>query len=217
MIFIGDVHGLFADYKELLKKLPGPSIQLGDMGIGFNPRLDNIFPIYVERHRWIRGNHDNPETCKKFQNYLGDFGYLKDENIFYVSGAWSIDRKFRTENVDWWKGEELDAATMDKVVKLYTEIKPRIMATHDCPSDILPYVTGHQNNHRTSTTTLFNHLFSIHKPEWWVFAHHHKSFDFTIDGTRFLVLGELRWAELPIKVDEEVSIIYNGNRFVEEQ
>lgn len=92
MFLIGDVHGKFDRYGEILTGLPC-SIQLGDMGIGFG--LDDLFPkADPTKHRFLRGNHDNPELCRRHPNYLGDFGF--EFGIFFISGAFSVDRHLRT-------------------------------------------------------------------------------------------------------------------------
>lgn len=124
MIVIGDVHGKIHQYLELLNSLPDEeaTFQLGDMGLGFKgvnlPKLE-------ERHRFIRGNHDDPAMCKEHPNYAGEFGadirediepsdvvlgtagYSADDitpypeapltqnGLFFIGGAFSIDWAWR--------------------------------------------------------------------------------------------------------------------------
>lgn len=193
MYFIGDVHGHFLDYNELVKKLPC-SIQLGDMGIGFKPY--ESFPVYSQ-HRWIRGNHDNPIACKGYSNYLGDFGYLEEEEIFFVSGGFSIDRMYRTEGINWWRDEELDVKAQAEVVKLYTKIKPRIVISHECPRDAIQYVgSKYIGIAPSSTAALLNHLWGIHSPQRWIFGHHHTTMDFEIDNVKFQAVNILDAVEI---------------------
>ena len=61
MLIIGDVHGKINEYLQLIKNRKH-SIQLGDFGVGF---VD--IPELPINHRFIRGNHDNPEllNCRR--------------------------------------------------------------------------------------------------------------------------------------------------------
>lgn len=135
MIFIGDVHGkteLLTEKlwsREFIGKL---AFQLGDMGIGFRGVRLREFPR--KHFLWIRGNHDNPAWCREHPNYAGDFGYLADEQLFYLGGAWSIDKDWRTPGESWWEDEELDYKDLDAAYQLYVKVKPRVVATHEAPS-----------------------------------------------------------------------------------
>ena len=197
MIFIGDVHGEFKRYKRLLKKLgASPSIQLGDMGLGFG--LDDQYKV-PEHHKFIRGNHDNPEVCAKQKTYLGDFGYLEEEGIFFVSGAWSPDFNERIEGVTWWQDEELSKRQADAVIDLYEKVKPKIVATHDCPEAVLPVMYRDRvRTFHTYTGQLFDALMSIYPPDVWVFAHHHKTHQFVVGSTKFYGLRILE----ALKIEE---------------
>lgn len=179
MNFIGDVHGKFNLYKKVISNLP-ESIQLGDMGIGFG--IDHLFPNNPP-HMFIRGNHDNPSLCNKLESHLGDFGIYKD--IFYFAGACSIDKARRTIGLDWWEDEELNYTQMTELVKLYESVKPSIVCSHEAPKCVFPEFRAN------STSNCMDYLIDLHKPDIWVFGHHHKSFDFKHNDIRFVGLNEL--------------------------
>jgi hypothetical protein len=186
MIFIGDVHAEFAAYAELIRWIGDyPSIQLGDMGIGFAPSAQLVIPSH---HRFIRGNHDDPQMCSKMPNYLGDFGYLPEHKIFFVSGAWSPDMYVRTEDVNWWPDEELDKASRRCALAQYKKVKPRIVVSHDCPLSVLHKMYDRRQVELSATAQLLDDMFEYHKPEAWVFAHHHRSMCFAVAGTSFYCL-----------------------------
>lgn len=186
ILLCGDIHGDWIDLQNILQKNRGIIIVLGDVGIGF-PTLDKNkssitrtnFECDPNKLKWIRGNHDNPEMCQSHINYLGDFGIFKD--IFFVSGAYSIDREFRTEGVDWWADEELSIEKGYKVLDLYSKTKPNIVISHDCPQSILKYI--HHQVISTRTGQLLDELLNIHKPKYWYFAHHHLSWEDNINNT----------------------------------
>ena len=187
--FVGDVHGLFIEYQELLEHLPAsdPVFQLGDMGIGFG--RDHLFPAMPQRF-FIRGNHDNPKKCKMTPGCLDDFGYLEDLGLFFISGAYSVDHVYRTEGQNWWPDEELSREQFGKAIDLYERVKPRIVISHDCPYEVLESIAGQP--FRTTTTSALSMMFAAHEPELWVFGHHHKTIQFKMDNTVFQALGELK-------------------------
>lgn len=204
LTLIGDIHGKFQEYYyPIISRLDKKrSIQVGDMGLGFPSTKDEVFTP-PRQHKFIRGNHDNPEVCRKHPNYLGDFGYIEKWDLFYVSGAWSIDRKYRIEGSTWWSEEELGMKDSNDALKLYMESKPRIMITHDCPEiakiNTLTHIHGENpNNIPTRTNQLFQAMFEFHKPSYWFFGHYHVSHLFQIHNTQFRCLGEGEEAEIDL-------------------
>jgi hypothetical protein len=137
MLFIGDNHGHVERYRKIIRGLPegAKSLQLGDFGLGF--KGVHHFPggsMARGWHKFIRGNHDSPEVCRKHPLYLGDYGYLEDEKLFYLGGAWSIDKDWRVPGISWWEDEELSYAELDSAYQLYVKSRPQIVATHEAPS-----------------------------------------------------------------------------------
>jgi predicted phosphodiesterase len=206
MILVGDVHGMLDTFrrrmKEMKKKFPDETvIQVGDLGLGF-PKSES--PVLPKHCKFIRGNHDNPAVCRIHPNYLGDFGAteIDGHSIFYVSGAWSIDRKDRTEGVSWWPDEELTIAELNTALDQYIATKPEIMITHDGPQQATTYILNRfmlSNNiaysERTPTTTRTGQalyaMFEAYQPKLWVFGHWHYSWIKRINGTVFMCLNEL--------------------------
>lgn len=203
---IGDVHGKFSQYRRILKNSP-PSIQVGDMGVGFlkwphgDPYQNPPFDLMVKgSHRFIRGNHDNPSACRRHSRWIED-GH--DENgIMFIGGALSVDRAWRIEGFDWWPDEELPVEALNILTDYYTELKPRIMITHDCPEEIAQEM-GRRSlriekldpRFASRTRQAFQSMWSAHSPELWVFGHWHHSADFTVNGTRFVCLAELEYRD----------------------
>lgn len=137
MWFIGDCHGKIKQYRTLIRAMPegAKSLQLGDMGVGFKGvHLMPVGSLLRGEHKFIRGNHDSPKACRGHKLYAGDFGYMPDEQLFFLGGAWSIDQNWRVEGVSWWRDEELSYAELDQAYQLYVKVRPRIVATHEAPS-----------------------------------------------------------------------------------
>jgi len=208
VIFIGDVHGKYKRYKGILRSSSGPTIQMGDMGVGFrkfphgeeggNP------PYYLMEpggHRFIRGNHDNPGACRKHSQWIED-GHV-EQGMMFIGGATSIDRAMRIEGYSWWPDEECSTEQLYALTDKFVETKPRVMVTHDCPQDVAVELFGlHYKQDLepggTRTRQAFQSMWSAHSPKLWVFGHWHQSRDIEIRGTRFVCLEELEARDLPI-------------------
>jgi hypothetical protein len=214
MIFIGDVHGKFdalldsMEYAGHGRESP-EFFQVGDMGLGFpgNPRPLVLPPNF----RFIRGNHDNPDVCRAHPNYAGDYGYDGKRDIFWCGGAWSIDATMRMQGVTWWPDEELSIEQLNDMLDRYISAKPRIVATHDCPDQFFrhlfnlgpilpndgPTAFG-RKLHPTRTGQALAAAWDAHKPELWIFGHHHRSVQKVLDGTRLVCLDELETLEVGV-------------------
>ncbi len=222
MWFIGDVHSQFDKYTWLVNDMPLPggrrgldaSLQLGDMGVGFParylmesdplPRDDEPLataakwtprdaPILSTNHRFIRGNHDSPAMCREHPCYLGEAGYVEALEMAYIGGGLSVDRDVRQEGFDWWAEEELPQKTLASVVERFGDWKPRIVASHECPSAAKPYVVCNFAKLGTLSRTerALQAMFRAHQPDVWVFGHHHFRAEVTIGRTRFVGLNEM--------------------------
>jgi hypothetical protein len=202
-IFIGDVHGHFDAYKRIIKQVKGTH-QVGDLGVGFKRQNGYGGERWYENppHALMtkqgatfnRGNHDNPGVCRKHSQCIPD-GTVKDDMMF-VGGAISIDRKYRTENYDWWPDEECTPEQFRLFRETMATVQPNCMVTHDCPRSIYPMLVSHHLKDRARTPDELEAMWQIHKPKVWIFGHHHKSFDAVVDGTRFVCLAELEVKEI---------------------
>ncbi len=196
MLIIGDIHGDIVKYGRLIKRSRS-SLQVGDLGLGFpdrdGARMTNLFRAWDaknhEHHKVLRGNHDNPNVFAGLKSYLGDWGYLPDQDLFFVSGAYSIDRQWRTAGLDWWPEEEMSMDKLQEVVEEFGRCKPRFMVTHDCPMVIYQFLCNHI--HHNNTAMALDLMFGLHQPEKWYFGHHHQTKEiFHPDGTIFRCLAE---------------------------
>jgi len=199
-VFVGDLHGDWRVLNQLLQHYKKAKIiQIGDLGLGFashfnvetgKPYYDGD-PELPDNFRFIRGNHDNPETCRQYPNYIGDYGFDQETNAFYISGAWSFDQAYRTQGLDWWVDEELSYQELQKAIDLYTEIKPNIVFSHTCPAIIAKtFLMNHKYEyHADRTEAALETMWKIHQPRLWLFGHWHRNFDKTVLNTRFFCLN----------------------------
>lgn len=192
MYIIGDLHGLKTEYSMILDRLPKAEIQsiaLGEIGFKKNHKWFKESE-YSKTNKILFGNHDYiPDINQPYS--LGRWTYLPEYKIFAVSGAKSLDKWNRTEGVSWFRDEELNVKECDECLKAYEEIKPQYVISHDCPMLVSERLFHYHNLIKTTTGTLLDEMFKIHKPEKWIFGHHHKSNRRNISGTEFVALKEL--------------------------
>lgn len=199
MRFIGDIHGKFDEYVNVASSA-NRSIQVGDFGIGFiNDRNEDINNFHASgNHRFIRGNHDDPTMCKNDM-----VGYIHDGTVengmMFVGGAWSIDKHYRTENIDWWADEECSYDELSNFVDAYIHIKPKIMITHDGPNIITKELAVPYGRANTKTGQALQSMFEIHQPKIWIFGHWHMNVDVQIGDTRFICLAELAHIDIDVE------------------
>ena len=213
--FIGDVHGLWNMYRDVIYRDMVDhnienSIQVGDLGMGFTSKgqwAPDSAAAFDKRfakgnHRFIRGNHDNPEEVKKSAHYIHDGFYETTDlgnTIMYVGGAWSIDWQWRTMGIDWWVDEELSMQELNLLIEQYKDIQPDIMITHTAPINIPGGPMGIKIfGSGARTEHALQEMLDAHRPKLWIFGHWHKNFDQVVDGTRFICLNELDFIDLEV-------------------
>lgn len=188
--FIGDIHGNMDEYNKIINASPYPSIQVGDMGVGFCDTNMIVENSNDNRHRFIRGNHDNPHLCKSLPNYISDgtVEHINGVSIYYIGGAFSIDRHAGTENIDWWADEELSYRDFQIIIDAYSVIKPDIMVTHDFPKSAAMKMFNKNHYHMVPniTSQAFDVMFGIHQPKYWIGGHWHMNKRVTYKKCKFV-------------------------------
>jgi hypothetical protein len=99
-------------------------------------------PELPPEHKFLRGNHDDPTLCRAHANYLGDYGYLPDDDLFCVSGAqtasWRVLGNSKYRNAD----EEMSDSVLNEMIASYTEMRPNIVISHTAPSEGAKEIRG---------------------------------------------------------------------------
>ena len=190
---IGDVHGKYDQYTQLIRDL-GPeshTIQLGDMGF----RYDHMASLDRTRHCFFKGNHDNYREESVYD--LGDYGEitLGGVTLFFVRGAYSIDRYMRREGIDWFPEEELTIDAGYDAISQWTKSDARTIITHDCPHEVLKFIYDYTSDIKvrppTRTGQLLNAILDARQPDLWVFGHHHRAATFRWGKCMFVGIPEL--------------------------
>lgn len=187
LLVVGDVHGKVNEYEKILKGHKSSSVQVGDFGFKTHHEW-HLKNVDCSQHRINFGNHDDYTYLNK-PHSLSDWSFGYESNLMTVRGAYSIDKAYRTENIDWWANEELSYQNMIHVIDCFKFHKPKIMITHDCPDYVRRYMFGIRD--KSLTTNGLQDMFEFHQPDLWIFGHHHRSKNEVINGTRFICLSEL--------------------------
>lgn len=190
---IGDVHGYYSQYLKLIQNVDY-SIQLGDFGFDYSC-LDKVDST---KHKILPGNHDNYEKLPV--HAIHPFGVLTIPiigDIFYIRGANSIDKIYRTPGISWWSQEQLTTKQGEDCIKLFQQIKPNFVISHDCPISIYPLVLKNPwCIKETWTAKVLEECLKYHQPKKWIFAHHHVKWSDKIGKTQFRCLNELEFMDL---------------------
>lgn len=213
--YIGDVHGKFDQYMEIVKDCEY-SIQLGDFGFGKEWTKLYYSGLDPVRHKVCSGNHDDMMAVQHSPHWLGDFGEfsLNGRDMFFVRGGLSIDRVYRIGEQlggsckSWWSSEELDFEFLYRAFLQYKEVKPEIMISHVAPISVKDHLVGSNKKPNTlqrygfdlgfeeNTSIMLDMCFRYHKPKLWLFGHYHNSMDKIINGCRCICLAELEYKDL---------------------
>ena len=189
----GDIHGkldIFKNQYYLYRDHVDLVVGLGDLG--FHEEYTKFNEIFKgeDRLKILQGNHDDP-SFRDSDLVFPAYGLItiKGFNVFYVSGAKSIDRQYRTAGYDWFPNEELTREEQEECIKLYEELSYThqidVMLSHDCPQSIMEKITEIGQD-RSSTRMLLQELYSINPPKYWVYGHHHYSSIYTESEVTFI-------------------------------
>jgi Icc-related predicted phosphoesterase len=157
-------------------------------------------PELPPEHKFIRGNHDDPKLCREHPNYLGDFGYLPDDELFFVSGAQTASWRVLGNSKYWYADEELSNSDLNEAIAMYKETRPKLVISHAAPSEsareILKDLNGSYflNKHgdvESRTSKALQEMFEAHQPSAWHFGHVHINREFLIRETKFRCLAEM--------------------------
>lgn len=184
-LFIWDVHGKLDVYSEILELYDWlSSIQVWDFWFK-KEHSWHLRNIDGTKHKINFWNHDDPSFLKS-PHSLWDASFV--DWIMSIRWADSIDKHLRTEWVDWWSEEELEYKFFLQLIEFAKHHKPRVIVSHDCPESVRERFFSIYDHSRTAQW--LQAIFDAHKPEYWIFWHHHKRVDGVVEGTRFIGLEE---------------------------
>lgn len=181
MVILSDVHCDWNRVEQVCRLYPNDTVlQLGDLGIGFL-RTEFVLNNTPKNLRFFVGNHDNRTLASTMPACLGDFGSF--ENIFFVSGANSIDRLQRLEGKDWWANEELSYGQASACLDAWEASDKDTIVSHDTTQSFVEKFCLIYD--RCLTRTLLQNMIEIRKPKMVIFGHHHKRYEVDHDDIQY--------------------------------
>ena len=208
---IGDLH-CCDGYKT--KMTPG-SIQLGDLClIGYKDKFSfnkHFQKRYGKGNRYfIGGNHDYFPVLKPDFMQLQEVaenliyiprGYVSGKTLF-IGGGDSIDKDIRTPGVDWFPEEAMSPKQFDRIMNIDQDIE--VIISHDCPGRIVSWIKDYVSPGSSCFRSGLDHIFEKFHPDLWIFAHHHKTVDETIDHCRFVCVDTARSVKFEVPIDYDI-------------
>ena len=196
----GDVHypidaDKLADANDVLSE-NDILVVMGDMGIVWydetisNHRIKELSNIIKYKLLFIDGNHEHHPLLNSYpvktayggkihrisDNILhmmrGEKYNIEGKNILVFGGAWSIDKIYRKDGVDWFKEEEFNHTESENCLDHINELKEYdYIFTHDAPDNIAKTLCQYYQS--TSTSKFLNEIQDIVSFDRWYFGHYH--------------------------------------------
>jgi len=227
-LVIGDLHGQVEVLHKILRERPCVEevMVAGDFGLGFDQKLDDQYrrlgDIIIRKGlphvSFIRGNHDNPQTCRDWEQegivWYPD-GYLEYETL-YLGGAKSHDIEQRKEGVDWWVDEELSEEQWDEIFENLKGLESQVkrIISHDAPRSVKNYLKlmNFESYSDTLTSDRMETLLGmLPNLRTWIHGHYHTHHSTRINGVRFIGLAPAH--NIPLT---SVRINYDAFTYFEE-
>lgn len=192
MKVIGDIHGKFDTYKNILLN-SNHSVQIGDFGNKETWELIESSKLQSDNHKIVVGNHDYYNEVRYSHGiYVPDYMTVGDYSFFAIPGANSIELPNNSIDIKH-QFRELSYHQLDTAIELYESVKPTIVISHDCPDIIYPFIVTGGLTHINRTAKALSEMFEIYSPELWIFGHHHVSFQMLYKGCQFICLKECQY------------------------
>jgi hypothetical protein len=149
-------------------------------------------------HRFIRGNHDNPEVCRAKASGLRTVP-SKTTSCSSVAHCRSTGDGARRvssgEPTRRCRSLSLTASLTSTPARSSGSRSPMIGRSSWRPPCSRPW--GHAFRSPTWTRQAFDAMFDLHRPQYWVFGHWDVTLRMERDGCTFICLGELDGFEVP--------------------
>lgn len=183
-------------------------VQVGDFGVyPKNISTNNLVDYNGIKQVFIRGNHEDhsflAHRTEPFMYGPWEFmpdGYVDENEILYMGGAWSIDRGYRQAIAhypgffDYWSHlEEMSEEKMEEIFQMVRGESFRAVITHEAPEFLFGHLVASRVFERNRTAEFFSRLINHIRTPLWAFGHHHKSLHVRLGSTDFHCINIDEW------------------------
>lgn len=152
-----------------------------------------------EVEEWHGGKvHKHPHIKNCYHLMRGEIYDIDDLSIFTFGGALSIDKEYRTPNVDWWEQETATKAetehAIDNLDKHGNSVD--IIITHTIPQNFICQIDKIKSIEQDATSKFLDYVYATVKYKHWVAGHFHVDTKLKNSGISILYLETKSLADL---------------------
>lgn len=187
-------------------------VALGDFGF-FGDQLHDYFRSRNNRFlrpvACIEGNHEDhgalPDLADRYADVVS---YLPRATVHQL-GSWRGICLGGARYMDAWstpRGCEITAADVDACLA-HDPNAVDLVLSHDCPAGIGVPNTPGLEHYGTPGVPQMIRLAEHFRPRWWFFGHHHRWFDRSWEGTRYIGLPQSWFGYVLLDADGEIVMV----------
>lgn len=202
ILLLSDVHALFrvvnAQIEHAERRLRRPLtavVVLGDLGV-FEPEMRAYFgegggrftrPVF-----FVEGNHEDFQSFDRLtRRYGAHFTHLPRGSLHEIGGHrfLALGGSAHMDPAATPHGAVIETRDIEACLR-HPPGAARMILSHDCPRGIgVPNTPGFEHYGPTGFPE-GDRLAEHFRPKLWFFGHHHKWFDRTVGGTRYIGLPQ---------------------------
>ncbi|MBU8869784.1 MAG: metallophosphoesterase [Gemmatimonadales bacterium] len=222
VLLISDIHTKFGvinaqilHAEESCGQSVGEVLVLGDFGFF----ADELHEHFRKKNRrflrpvsFIEGNHEDHGELGNLASRFADVVTYLPRSTLYRLGSWRGLCLGGARYMDSWstpRGCEITSSDIDACLA-HPPDEVDLVLSHDCPSDIgVPNTPGFEYYGKPGVP-LMSRLAEHFRPRWWFFGHHHRWFDLSRDGTRYIGLPQCWVGYALLYPDGEIELIQHS-------
>lgn len=152
-----------------------------------------------ETEMWHGGKvHRHPNIDRCYHLMRGEIYNIDGYKVFTFGGALSIDKEYRTPNIDWWEQEEASVAetkyALDNLKNNSYNVD--IIVTHTIPQSLISKLDNVKSIAPDATAKFLDFVYGAVKYKHWFAGHFHQDVDL---------------------VDEKISILYDKTKSIDKK
>ena len=219
VLLISDIHAYYGVINDQIRHAEtsrghpvSQVFALGDFGFfadelhGFFRRGKNRFLRPVS---CIEGNHEDHSALAELTDRYADVVTYRSRGSLHRLGSWRGLCLGGARYMDAWstpRGCEITIADISASLA-HPSDQVDLVLSHDCPEGIGVPNTPGLEHYGAPGVPQMTRLAARYRPRWWFFGHHHRWFDLSHDGTRYIGLPQSWRGYVLLHDDGELEIV----------